>query len=40
MTIDIGDITSKLADGENWISVETDTIGSGWLSGTFTSYGG
>lgn len=37
--IDIGDITADLAAGENWISVETDTIGSGWLNGTFVSFG-
>ena len=37
--IDIGDVTEHLCNGDNWISVESATVGSGWLSGTFTSFG-
>jgi hypothetical protein len=38
-TVTIGDITALLADGSNEIVVYSDTIGSGWLNATFTSYG-
>jgi hypothetical protein len=34
-TITLADCASKLASGDNWFEIESDSIGSGWLSGTY-----
>ena len=37
-TITLADIAPKLAAGDNWITVQTASIGSGYLSATFTAF--